>query len=82
VSSVVDFDLTENIQEITRDLIDTMRANHLVGIAAPQIGVNLRIFVTEIRETPTRNTDETDPLRVYINPRIVSSSDESYLLWE
>jgi len=36
------------------DLTDTVRKENLVGMVAPQIGIRERIFVTEIRKTPTR----------------------------
>ena len=36
------------IQELVDDLIDTMRAAHGVGLAAPQVGTSLQIFVYEM----------------------------------
>jgi len=42
------------VKQAIQDLIDTMRANELIGIAAPQIGENWKMFVTEPRETKTR----------------------------
>lgn len=39
-----------SIQKLIDDMIDTMRAVHGVGLAAPQIGVSLRIAVIEIPE--------------------------------
>lgn len=68
-------------QEVIQDLIDTMRAHELVGIAAPQIGQSLQVFVSEIRETKYR-TGVTDELRVYINPEISHFSRETELDWE
>lgn len=70
------------ISSIIADLVDTMRANELVGIAAPQIGQSVRIFVTEVRKTKFRNPDQPDPLRVYINPRIIWFSDEQVEIYE
>jgi len=61
-------------KRIIRNLIDSMRHHGLVGMAAPQIGINRRIFVTEIRKTKTRKPDELDSVRVFINPKIVSRS--------
>jgi len=61
-------------KKLIKDLKDTMRHNNLVGIAAPQIGESLRIFVTEIRETKYRKKMKTDSFRVFVNPRIVSHS--------
>ncbi|HEY6321694.1 MAG TPA: peptide deformylase [Thermoanaerobaculia bacterium] len=36
------------IQELVDDMIDTMRAAHGVGLAAPQVGTSLQIFVYEM----------------------------------
>ncbi len=62
------------IKKIVRDLVDSMRAHDLVGMAAPQIGIGLRIFVTEIRATKSRREREADRVRVFINPRILRRS--------
>lgn len=43
---VVDFD--ETLAALVGDLYDTMDAAHGVGLAAPQIGVGLRVFVYEM----------------------------------
>lgn len=57
------------MQEVVADLVDTMRSTGLVGMAAPQIGINLRVFVTEIRETETRK-EGLYSLRIFVNPEI------------
>ena len=62
------------VRRIAKDLIDSLRYHNLVGMAAPQIGINLRIFVTEIKRTQTRNPKEVDVARVFINPKIVKHS--------
>ena len=82
VSLPVDPTQMRSSSEIVRDLTDTMRASNLVWIAAPQIGLNVRIFVTEIRKTPTRNPIDIDTLRTYINPEILWFSDEQCEMWE
>lgn len=65
------------VQEIIKDLIDSMRQNNLVGMAAPQIGKNYRIFVCEIRSTTYRkNININDTLRVFINPKITWRSQK------
>lgn len=70
------------VQAIIDDLIETMRQKGLIGMAAPQIGENIQIFVTEPRETPTRTKDQTDELRVYVNPSIVDFSQEQNVIFE
>ncbi|MBI3572914.1 MAG: peptide deformylase [Candidatus Kerfeldbacteria bacterium] len=74
-SAVVKSVKTQQAQKIIHDLIDSMRHHHLVGMAAPQIGKNVRIFVTEIRKTKFRKHLKTlDPLRVFVNPKIIRRS--------
>ena len=55
--------LTADIQSLIDDMIDTMYAAPGIGLAAPQIGVGLRIFVIDV--SVGRNADD---LMVFINP--------------
>lgn len=70
------------LAQLIKDLKDTMYAEGLIGIAANQIGENLRVFITEPRETDARPKDQADELRVYINPTIVYQSPEKSVIWE
>jgi peptide deformylase len=77
--------LSGSVKQVIKDLVDSMRSHELVGMAAPQIGKNVRIFVTEIRETKLRkgNTKkDIDFLRVFVNPVIISSSKKTVTGWE
>ena len=46
-SRIDNFD--ENVASLSRDLIDTMYDADGVGLAAPQIGINKRMFVIDYR---------------------------------
>lgn len=70
------------VKKAIKDLVDSMRANELVGMAAPQIGENWKIYVTEPRKTKFRTQDQTDKLRVFINPIITKSSKEESIIYE
>ncbi|MFA5776595.1 MAG: peptide deformylase [Patescibacteria group bacterium] len=70
------------IKQVIEDLVDTMRANGLIGMAAAQIGENCRVFVTEPKETEVRPKEQSDILRVYINPKIIFTSKEQIEIWE
>ncbi len=60
---------------LVKNLIDTMHATDLIGIAAPQIGVSAQVFVTEIRKTKVRkHLSDADSLRVFINPVLTWAS--------
>lgn len=59
--------VNDRIQTLAKDLIETMRVEQGVGLAAPQIGVLRRIFVIEIEEIG---------LYVMINPEILETRGE------
>jgi peptide deformylase len=56
-----------SIQRLIEDMIDSMRAANGVGLAAPQIGVSLRVIVIGL--------PDEEPFAV-INPEIVKRSGE------
>lgn len=55
------------VQALVDDLLDTMYEADGIGLAAPQIGVALRVFVYDTREPET-------PPGALVNPRIVDAS--------
>ena len=57
---------TPEIDALIGDMIETMYAAPGVGLAAPQIGVSLRIFVVDVSVGR-----ETDGLIVMVNPEFV-----------
>ena len=63
-----EFDTAE-LHKLIEDLRDTMHATDGVGIAAPQIGVNKRIFVIEYGDDSERYVNiGVQPFTVIINP--------------
>ncbi len=58
------------IQGVIDDLIDTMRAAHGAGLAAPQIGAGRRIAVIEVADNPRYPYKPPIPLTVIVNPLI------------
>lgn len=73
VTDITNFEIQASIA----DLVETMRNEGLIGIAAPQVGESLRIFVSEVRETEFRSKEDADPLTIYINPKITHVSHET-----
>lgn len=59
-------DITPQIQQLIDDMIETMYAAPGIGLAAPQVGVGLRIFVADV--SAGRNPGE---LLAFINPAFV-----------
>ena len=73
---------TTDLRALVQDLQDTMRAEDGAGIAAPQIGVLLRVVVFELDDNPRYPNEEKVPNTVMLNPTITPLSDEMSLGWE
>lgn len=61
--------VSAKIKALIKDLKDTMYAANGVGLAAPQIGENLRVFVIDVSEEDQPN----NPI-VFVNPKIIQKS--------
>ncbi|MCL7971386.1 MAG: peptide deformylase [marine benthic group bacterium] len=57
----------EEIRSLVDDLIETMYEQDGIGLAAPQIGIPLRVFVYDVRD------EDVEP-GVLVNPRIVDAT--------
>ena len=68
------------LQRLIDDLIETMRDAHGVGLAAPQVGEELQIFVYESGGHADAAADI--PLHVVINPMISPHERELVYDWE
>jgi peptide deformylase len=60
-------ELTPDIQQLIDDLVATMYAAPGVGLAAPQVGVPLRVFVVDVS-----GGRRAEDLQVCINPEFLS----------
>ena len=58
--------VTGELGDLVRDMIDTMYAAPGVGLAAPQIGIPLRVFVVDVSGGRSK-----DGLMAFINPEFV-----------
>lgn len=57
----------ENLDSILEEMIETMYVEDGVGLAAPQVGLSLRMFVMDYGEGPIK----------VVNPQIVEKSEET-----
>ena len=61
--------VTAELRRLMDDMLETMHFNNGIGLAAPQVGVSLRIFVLQIPET---HGGDNKPIFL-INPESVTS---------
>lgn len=61
--------ISKKIKTLITDMLDTMYHANGVGLAAPQVGENLRIFVIDV-------SDPDGPINpmVFVNPKIIKKS--------
>ncbi|MBE9007187.1 peptide deformylase [Fortiea sp. LEGE XX443] len=72
----------EKIQKLIDDLIATVIHANGVGIAAPQVAEQKRLFIVASRPNPRYPKAPTMEPNAMINPRIVSHSAETVKEWE
>ncbi len=67
---------------LVADMTDTMRALTGAGLAAPQIGVSLRVVIFEITSNPRYPDVAPIPFTVLVNPELTPLGDEQQDGWE
>ena len=63
--------IDSEVKETAKDLVDTMYSAEGVGLAAPQIGINKRIFVMDCNDEQGKKE-----YLIAINPEILSFSED------
>ncbi|MEQ1532098.1 MAG: peptide deformylase [Sideroxydans sp.] len=73
---------SRELQNLLADMRDTMLALDGVGLAAPQIGIQLRVVIFEVSKNPRYPDAEAVPQTVLINPILTPLSDAMEEDWE
>jgi peptide deformylase len=73
----------ENLDQLILDMFETMYYSDGVGLAAPQIGLSIRLLVIDASAIE----DESDPTlkdfkKVFINPEIIEETGEEWITSE
>jgi len=73
---------TPELRGLVDDMRETMRAANGAGLAAPQIGVGLRVVIFGFEANPRYPQAEAVPYTVLLNPVLRPLSDEIEEDWE
>ena len=73
---------TPELHALIQDMHDTMEAMDGAGIAAPQIGVSLRVVIFGVGKNPRYPDAEQVPYTVLINPKLTFLGTEIEDGWE
>jgi len=65
-----------DLDQLIEDMFETMDAANGVGLAAPQIGMSIRLFVVDTE--PIVEDDEEGVRTAFINPEIVEETGEEW----
>ena len=65
---IKDEEINDELRALAEEMFETMDVANGVGLACPQIGKNIRMFVAMA---------DDDVRRVFINPQIIATSDDS-----
>ena len=63
--------IDESVKKLVQDMFDTLHKANGLGLCAPQVGVNLRVFIVDL----TQVDFDAEPL-VLINPKIIDKKGE------
>jgi peptide deformylase len=73
----------EGLQELIQNMFETMYNAEGVGLAAPQIGLSIRMFVIDASPAASEEEPELkDFKRVFINPKIIQTQGEPWAMEE
>ncbi len=82
VADPVDAAGTPELERLLTDMHDTMRHLNGAGLAAPQIGVGLRVVIFGFEQNPRYPAAEDVPFTVLINPKLTPLGEGLVDGWE
>jgi len=74
--------ITNEIRQLVVNMKETVQSLKGVGLAAPQVGRSISLFITLIPEEINQEIVAPGELRVFINPKILSFSEEIWTCQE
>ncbi|MEZ4805651.1 MAG: peptide deformylase [Bacteroidia bacterium] len=66
-----------NLKELIENMYETMYDSHGIGLAAPQVGLSIRLFLVDA--SPIEDVNPPDFKQTFINPEII---DETGTEWK
>lgn len=72
----------EGLGEIIENMWETMYNSDGVGLAAPQVGKSIRLFLIDATSGADEEPELKDFKKVFINPEIIETSGEEWIMNE
>jgi len=73
-------EITDEIRQLVDDMIETLEEQNGIGLAAPQVKKDLRLFVTKVPHPSEDDPDQWEEgvVKVFINPTLSDPSSEDW----
>jgi len=72
----------EGLEKLAEDMLETMHNAEGVGLAAPQIGLTIRIFVVDLSPLSDEEPELANFVKAFINPHIIEKTGDKVLMDE
>jgi peptide deformylase len=72
----------EGLEMLAEDMLETMHNAEGVGLAAPQIGLTIRIFVVDLSPLSDEEPELANFVKAFINPQIIEKTGDKVLMDE
>ena len=66
-----------NLPQLLENMYETLVKSEGVGLAAPQVGLAIRLFILDLRPLADEELQYKDYTKTFINPEIIEYSDET-----
>ncbi len=77
VAEDIDFEAYPNLKELIDNMFETLRRSEGVGLAAPQVGLPIRLFIIDLDAISEDEPQYKGYFHTFINPEILEESEET-----
>lgn len=74
--------IDESVHKLVQDMIKILLSQNGLGLAAPQVGKNIKIFIVNKKLGEKLKQDEKPDFYIFVNPRINWKSSDKSSDWE
>ena len=77
VAEEIDVETYPNLKELIANMFETLKHSEGVGLAAPQVGLPIRMFIIDLDVISDEEPQYKGYMHTFINPEIVEESEET-----
>ena len=76
----IDYETYPNLKELIDNMFETLKRSEGVGLAAPQVGLPIRLFIIDLDTISEDEPQYKGYLHTFINPEILEDFMQSRML--